>query len=453
MISVVILFALVGIISGQNPDCAVLLPAQPLTPAGLAVPYLMSALNAANGPCNQANPDQTAFVQGVIYDNSVIPVQLLVYNPIVVDAADPVPAVALVAPVLNPGSIVGLWFGVNGNTLTLLDGGKGGFAAGSCVNGLVTGPGQTSIFGQFAYCNAANFFAVTFSDMRQGLLVPPPLGTAIDGMPCPTTLDFFVVDHDPADNVVTTYLIVKATGRVALNTTENLQRLGGNNVNFAVNPSDERLVIAIGNAIGCKSWFVRDLNDNFNFAGVGSYGANEIFAAYHQLRTPGLSPPGYIPLNDPMARIGVQVSLPKVNAYRAGCGHPMAVTPRDADVTAFCRNMLIYQPSRMLKNINALYNAPSPTPAVATSLLGFLANRFVSAFGLANLGCTSLLQVPNPINLTVNGAGQVTGAVIMPWVVPVPVVSQPAYVRGSAAGLQFNFFLAVFLVLLAFARM
>jgi len=289
--------------------------------------------------------------------------------------------------------------------------------------------------------------------MRQGLLVPPPLGTAIDGMPCPTTLDFFVVDHDPADNVVTTYLIVKATGRVALNTTENLQRLGGNNINFAVNPSDERLVIAIGNAIGCKSWFVRDLNDNFNFAGVGSYGANEIFAAYHQLRTPGLSPPGYIPLNDPMARIGVQVSLPKVNAYRAGCGHPMAVTPRDADVTAFCRNMLIYQPSRMLKNINVLYNAPSPTPAVATSLLGFLANRFVSAFGLANLGCTSLLQVPNPINLTVNGAGQVTGAVIMPWVVPVPVVSQPAYVRGSAAGLQFNFFLAVFLVLLAFARM
>jgi hypothetical protein len=399
-----------------------------------------------------ANADQTAFVQGVIYDNNVNPPQLVVYNPIVVDAADPVPAVALVAPNLNPGSIVGLWFGANSNTLTLLDGGKGGFAAGSCVNGLVTGPGVTSIFGQFAYCNAQNFFAVTLTDLKSGLLVPPALGTAIDGKPCPTTLDFFVVDQDPADNVVTTYLIVKATGRVALNTTGNLATLGGANINFAVNPSDERLVIAIGNAIGCKSWFLRDLNDNNNLAGVGSYGANELFAAYHQLRTPGVSPPGYIPLNDPMARIGVQVSLPKVNLYRAGCGQPMAVSPKDADVTAFCRNMLIYGPSRMLKNINALYNAPSPTPAVATSLLGFLANRFVAAFGLANLGCTSLLQVPQPINLTINGAGQVTGAVIMPWVAPGPSVT-PVVIRGSAAGLQFNFFLIVSLVLLAFARM
>jgi len=401
-----------------------------------------------------ANADQTAFVQGVIYDNTLNPPQLLVYNPIVVDAADPVPAVALVAPNLNPGSIVGLWFGANSNTLTLLDGGKGGFAAGSCVNGLVTGPGQTSIFGQFAYCNAQNFFAVTFTDLRSGLLVPPALGTAIDGMPCPTTLDFFAVDQDPADNVVTTYLIVKATGRVALNTTANLQQLGGANINFAVNPSDERLIIAIGNAIGCKSWFLRDLNDNGNFAGVGSYGANELFASFHQLRTPGVSPPAYIPLNDPMARIGVQVSLPKVNAYRAGAGQPMALTPKDADVTAYCKNMLVYQPARMLRNINALYSAPSPTPAVATSLLGFLANRFVGAFGLANLGCTALLQVPQPINLTVNGAGQVTGAVIMPYVPP-RATGQPTQViiRGAAAGLQFNFFLVLALVLLAFARM
>jgi hypothetical protein len=433
-----------------NPDCQIQLPAQPLTPAGLATPYLLSALNPANGPCNMANVDQTAFVQGVIYDNTIVPPQLFVYNPIVVDAADPVPAVALQPPNLNPGAIVGLWFGCNGNTITLIDGGKGGFAAGSCVNGLITGPGQTSIFGQFAYCNTPNFFAVAFSDMRQGLLIPPALGTAIDGMPCPTTLDFFVVDQDPADNVVTTYLIVKATGRVALNTTTNLQILGGNNINFAVNPSDERLVIAIGNAIGCKTWFIRDLNDPNNFLGVGSFGTNEIFAAFHQLRTPGLSPPGYIPLNDPMARIGVQVSLPKVNAYRAGAGHPMAVTPRDADVTSFCQNMLIYQPSRMLRNINALYNAPSPTPSVATSLLGFLANRFVNAFGLANLGCTSLLRVPNPINLTVNGNGQVTGAVIMPYVVPRPV-TPPPIVRGAASSMQINIFFVVSLVLLAIA--
>jgi len=447
-----VLLALLAYANAQvNPDCALLLPASPVSPQGLATPYQLKALNAANGPCNQRNADQTTFVQGVIYDNTVVPPNFAVYNPIVVDAGT-TPAVALVAPVLNTGVQVGLWFGTNGNTLTLLDGGLGGFNGGSCVNGLVIGA-QTSIFGQFAYCNAQNFFVVALNDMKQNLWAPPALGTAFDGAPCPTTRDFFIVDQDPADNVVTSYLIVKANGKVALNTTANINQLGGANVDFAVNPSDERLILAINNAIGCKNWFVRDLNDPGNFVGVASFGTNELFAAYWQGRVAGMSPIGLIPLNDPMARDGVQVSLPKVNAYRRGAGQVIAVDAKGADSVAFCREMLIWQPARMLRNINALYSAPSPSPAVATSLLGFLANRFVGAFGLANLQCTALLQVPMPMNLTMNANGQVTGAVIMPWTPPrASTPATPTRPVGAASSVQFNLFFIVTLVL-ALARM
>jgi hypothetical protein len=291
---------------------------------------------------------------------------------------------------------------------------------------------------------------VTLSDLRQGVLVPPPLGTASDGLPCPTTLDFFVSDQDPSDNVVTTYLIVKATGLVAVNSTANLRTLGAANVIFAVNPSDERLVNSINVAIGCKGWHVRDMQDPENFAGITSLATNELFAA-HWAPKLGWTPPGYIPLNDPMARVGNQPSLPKVNLYRVGVAHPLAASIADADVTSFCMNMYIYQPYRLLRNLNPLYNAPSPDERVATSLLAFLARRFVGAFGADNLGCTDLLGVEQPINLTVNGNGQVTGATILPFIDPkVTIPIQPPYVRAAASSLQLNIFFLFCLLVAAF---
>jgi len=438
----------------QNMDCALLLPAQPLTPAGLAVPYQLQALVAAAGPCNQNNVNQVSFVQGVVYDNSVTPPNLFVYNPIVVDAGT-APLVALVAPVLNAGAQIGLWFGTNANTLTLMDNGNGGFAAGQCVNGLVQGA-VTSIFGQFSYCNAQNFFVVALADLRARVLIPPPLGTARDGLPCPTTNDFFVVDQDPNDNVATAYLVSTAAatlGRVALNTTTNLMNLGATTT-VMINPSDERLIGAINAAIGCAGWRIRDANDPQNIAGVISVGSNELFAAAYQGTVPGMSPIANIPLNDPMAQVGNQPSLAKVNLYRAGVGQPPALTPADADVVAFCRNLLYYQPQRMLRNINALYSAPSPTPAVATSLLGFLANRFVAAFGAGNLGCTNLLGVPQPMNLTVNANGQVTGASITPYYPPGVGASSAAVIKkNSAVSVSFNLLLLISMVLLALVRM
>jgi hypothetical protein len=72
---------------------------------------------------------------------------------------------------------------------------------------------------QFAYCNAVNFFEGVRTAANNGLLIIPSLGTALDGLPCPTTRDFLVVDMDPSDNVLTTYIV--KNGLVAQNTPAN----------------------------------------------------------------------------------------------------------------------------------------------------------------------------------------------------------------------------------------
>jgi len=443
MKSLLVLFAFVAASLAQNPDCAVLLPASPLSAAGLATPLKFTALNIANGPCNQANTAaQTAFAQGVIYDTSTH--TFSVYNPLIIDNGTH-PAVVPVAPTtITTTSIIGIWFGANSNTLTLLDGGLGGFNAGACVNGLVVN-GQTSVFGQFSYCNAQNWFPVAETDMSNGLFTPPALGTAMDGLPCPTTRDYFIVDQDPQDNVVTVYLVVVNTGQTAQNTSANIAKLGAGNVVFAINPSDEALYTLVDAAIGCQPWVVPDLADAGHM--VASLATNELFASYWQGRVAGMSPIALVSDGDPMARVGVQVSIPKVNLYRAGVGEPSAITSNDASVITFCQGMYQYQPIRMLKNLNALLSAPSPVPTMATNLMGFYANRFVQAFGLANLGCTSLLGVPMPMNLTTNGQGLFTGALILP-----PVAAPSTAKTAAASSLQVSSLLVVGLALFAMVR-
>ncbi len=123
-------------------------------------------------------------------------------------------------PHLPQGAIVALWFGSNGNILTL--GGSGGSSQqGHCTNGV-----DGSIFGQFSYCNAQAFFQAANAAIAAGTLAPPQLGTATDGLPCPTVHDFSIVDQDQSDNVTTTYLVT-ASGQVAQDTKANAAVLGG----------------------------------------------------------------------------------------------------------------------------------------------------------------------------------------------------------------------------------
>jgi len=98
-------------------NCSLIVPANPLSAQGLATPYQLTATDAAAGPCNEANANQTAFVQGAIIDPATGAISI--YDPLVVDAGTQ-PATAPVAPTLPAGAIVALWFGFNGNTLSLV---------------------------------------------------------------------------------------------------------------------------------------------------------------------------------------------------------------------------------------------------------------------------------------------------------------------------------------------
>jgi hypothetical protein len=101
-----------------NGDCSLIVPPNPLTAQGLATPYQLVATNPQQGPCHEANPNQAAFVQGAVLDPATG--HIAIYNPLVIDKGTQ-PAIAPVVPPLPRGGIVGLWFGSNGNTLTLMN--------------------------------------------------------------------------------------------------------------------------------------------------------------------------------------------------------------------------------------------------------------------------------------------------------------------------------------------
>src|SRR5712691_1538194 len=160
-----------------NMDCSLIVPANPLTAQGLATPYQLVATNAANGVCNEATANQAAFVQGAILDPATS--KISIYNPLVIDQGT-TPAVAPTAPQLPANAIIGLWFGSNGNTLTLQDS-NGSVRQGGRVKGV-----HGSLFGQYAYCNAPIFFAAANQAIRAGRLKVPAIGMFNVGVPCPT---------------------------------------------------------------------------------------------------------------------------------------------------------------------------------------------------------------------------------------------------------------------------
>lgn len=102
--------------AAPNANCTIIVPANPLSAQGLATPYQLTATDPAAGPCNEANSAQTAFVQGAIVDPATGTISI--YDPLVVDAGTQ-PAVTPTVPTLPAGAVVALWFGYNGDTLTL----------------------------------------------------------------------------------------------------------------------------------------------------------------------------------------------------------------------------------------------------------------------------------------------------------------------------------------------
>ena len=378
--------------AATNGDCSLIVPANPLSAQGLATPYRLAATDAAKGPCNEGNAAQAAFVQGAVIDPATG--NISIYNPLVIDKGTQ-PAIAPVVPMLPKGAIVGIWFGFNGNTLTLRDS-NNSLQDGHCVNGL---PG--SIFGQVSYCNAAAFFQAANQAIQAGKLVPPALGKAKDGLPCPTTRDFSIVDQDQSDNVTTFYLITPS-GKIAQDTKANFNTLGGQ---VQKNGSDERLLTVVDSALGCTPWMAPDLADPGQQ--VPALPLNELQAAAHQP-----APAGLVPGGDPMVLVNNKPNLDKLNAYRIGVDQLPVQNLADASTRIYCTNLLAIAPQRMLLDARFTKVQPSVDPAAANSLFTFLAQRFVFTFENNGLNCVKLLGQPDPVKVKTDENGVAIDATI-----------------------------------------
>jgi len=374
-----------------NPNCTLILPDAPLTAQGLARPFQLVATDPTAGPCNEENSDQSAFVQAAVFDPATSTISI--YNPLVVDV-NTQPAVPPVVPRLPAGAMVALWFGFNGDTLTLQASGSV-LAQSGCVNGT---PG--SIFGQFAYCNAHAFFHAASLSIHAGRLVIPPLGTAVDGEACPSVRDFSIVDQDQSDNLPTNYLIT--TSGLAQNTAANRGAFPGATV--LGNPSDNGLLDnVVDTALGCTPMMAADLADPGQM--VAALPLNELQARAYQA-----APVALVPLGDPMTLNNGQPDLAKVNAYRRGVAQYRAHDRAQADTARYCRELYRIAPPRFLLDEALFTAAASPKPDEANSLFTFLAQRFVASYEI--LGCSALLNKPDPVTVITDANGVAISATI-----------------------------------------
>lgn len=376
--------AVSSISSVVSQNCKLILPNNPLSASGLATPFRLAPLTTAD-TCDAAAAGTAAFVQGAIIDT--VTGTISVYNPLVINNGTQA-AITPTAPTLPTNSVVALWFGFNGATLTLANDGTAGtgLTKGNCVNG-----NGNTIFGQFSYCNAPNFFLAARNAYLEGFLTVPQLGTAIDGLPCPTTRDWMVVDQDQSDNVVSTYLVSPTTGLLAQNTAANRAALGTSTP--LANGSDNRLLdIFVLPTLGCSAWMVSDLADPGSM--VPALPLNEIMAEVRQS-----VPQALVPSGDPMAVDNGAVSLSKINAYRAGVFQPqITLTGTQADTNAYCNQLVSTGATRIFNNRAVLRKALSPTDG--TSLYDFLVARFgvtIDTQANGGVGCATL-GILNTVN-------------------------------------------------------
>ena len=358
-------------------NCTLTVPANPLSAQGLATPWQLG------DGCSMANAaTEGAFVEATILAPNG---QLQVYNPLVITAGTTA-AVPPTAPTIARGSQVIIDVGFNGTNLVLQGHGA---RQGRCVDAL----GQ-SLIGQVSACNAVNFYNQANSEIARGALTVPPVGTSLDGQPCLTTRDFAVVDQDPSDNVITTYLI-NGDGQTAQNTPANATAIGAAATTL-VNGSDDKLLAAfLDPANGCTPFTAPDTTDPT--ATSGSQALNELSARVNQKGTIAVVPP-----NDEMTLVNSAFSVAKTNVYRSLVDQPLLAGNVNATqvAEAFCQNITNIQPARNQLDMPRELNFGSPVAAIGNTLATFMGNRLSMSF--VNLGCANF-GLTNPVTVTLNG--------------------------------------------------
>ena len=373
-------------------NCFLKVPQDALSAQGLATPWVLSSGNIR---CHESDPNAAVFVQATIFSPSTK--QFFVYSPLVIDKGTQ-PAIAPVVPTLPADAIVAIFGGGNDATTRLVGASK------QCVNG---SPG---VFGQVFFCNAGPFFQAVNAS---GVTIPA-LGTASDGLPCPTVRDWMVVDQDQSDNVQTTYL-VDAHGRTAQNTAANEATL----VNYLVqaNGSDNALLTNfIDKSLGCSAWTVPDLANNG--APAESQALDELQAAAYQA-----APQALVPAADDMTLTpGGRPDVHKADLYRENIDQPLAANSDQANTMDYCLNLISLGIPRLVADRFVFAGFPSAIPSVGDNLWTLLAARLDNTLAApvgTGLGCVGtvdkpggLLHMKDPIHLTLDGDGVAVAATI-----------------------------------------
>jgi len=356
-----------------SQDCILEVPDDPLN-TGLFKTWYISTKEGSDITCSQLVPQTASFVEATIFN---IPTKsFYIYNPLVLDKGTTSILPILPANITNDDIVV-LHFGTNSNSLSLISQPhncltcKPSLVEANCVQGI-----NNSNFGQFSYCNAENFF----NTVNQNCNIPL-VDKTILGDECPTVRSFTIVDQDQSDNVVTQYILTD-NDIVAQDTPENRLFLESKNetLKFIQNGSDERILILVSNAIGCKPLTAPDfINKNIL---KSSLVLNELQSKFNSKDT------GLIPSNNPMVLVDNLPSLEKINAYRIGVNQPIITSLDEASTLPYCINMDKFALPFFYKYQSLLESAISPNDDTANNLLNFLAFRFVNSWTILN--CTQL---------------------------------------------------------------
>ncbi|KXS21288.1 hypothetical protein M427DRAFT_66035 [Gonapodya prolifera JEL478] len=346
--------------------CVIKLPPNALSATGLSTPWIVSGAG-----CTQNPNGMPTFAECSVVDTATGKVS--VYSPLLINQGQQF--VKPVVPTLTATSVVGCWFGTNGVTTTLTDGTNGkDLAAAKCVNG---SPGvKGDIFGQFAACNGAAFFAAANT---AGVQVPA-LGTGKNGKACYTTRSFELIDMDQSDNVITTYSLDK-NNKIGQKTTANSKTL-----TIDINNGSDNLLLDLfmRPALGCTAFMAPSLADPAMM--VGSLALNELQAAAGQQAPIALVPP-----NDPMVLTtnGAKMSAAKQNAYRAAVnmGPGTGATP---EALTYCNNYLAVGAPSIITDAKFTMGFLTPDAANGKDLYTFLGQRFAASW--AGLGCDALVK-------------------------------------------------------------
>jgi hypothetical protein len=349
------------------PQCTLIVPANPLSAKGLATPYQLSS---SGEQCSEADGTHSAFVQATILNTETG--QLSIYDPEVIDAGT-TPTVKAPVPQLGSHDVLNIWVGYNDTVLKLV-----GPGAGSFIN-----------FAQQSYANDDAFYSALNSDIENGTVtVPNPGVSTADGMTCPTTHDFSIVDQDPSDNVPVTYAYNPGIS----------------------NGSDEQLLDAVLASIGCGEWTVPTLDPTVSGAGPLPSGALQEVQATLWQAAPVADIPGldeFVTNNGQFTPAGVP-DLALDNLYRAQVDEPF--TLNDNDTAAWCTELAQNGAPRLAADAKTENESPAPSFAqIGNSLALVLANRFIATW--VNLGCTGTDPISTDNSSVATTATYVIGGV------------------------------------------